>query len=162
MLCCRYLLKHNQYDGLDAVLEAYSKHHIYLLAQILVNFADLDDDGIAAVREAKIVTSIDVSEEGEVSVATSDAESSEDPNVVTFTPGADNITISNPLNGEMVAVGSKYYASPIAQLFSNVFNILSLKGVYWVPASSGQNPGVWIPISWKSRPGCLDQLEHLS
>ena len=22
---CRYLLKHNQYDGLDAVLEAYGK-----------------------------------------------------------------------------------------------------------------------------------------
>ena len=87
------------------------------------------------MRDAKIVTAIGVSEEGEVSVATSDAESSQDPNVVTFTPGADNITINNPLNGEMVAVGSKYYAKPIAQLFSNVFNILSLKGVYWVPAS---------------------------
>ena len=70
----------------------------------LLSFLDLDDDGIAAVRDAKIVTRIDVSDDGEVSVATSDAESSDDPNVVTFTPGVET-NITNPLNGETVSVG---------------------------------------------------------
>ena len=45
-----------------------------------------------------------MSDDGEVSVATSDAESSDDPNVVTFTPGVET-NITNPLNGETVSVG---------------------------------------------------------
>ena len=63
---------------------------------------DLDDDGIAAVREAKIITNIDLNEE-EVIIATFDAESEDNPNVVKFTPGI-KTNITNPLNGETVSV----------------------------------------------------------
>lgn len=65
---------------------------------------DLDDDGIAAVRDAKILSVISVSEEGEVRVATSDAEAEDtEANVVTFSPGV-KANITNPLNGETVEV----------------------------------------------------------
>ena len=65
-------------------------------------YLDLDDDGIAAVREAKIITNIDLNEE-EVIIATFDAESEDNPNVVKFTPGI-KTNITNPLNGETVSV----------------------------------------------------------
>ena len=65
---------------------------------------DLDDDGIAAVRDAKILSVISVSEEGEVRVATSDAEAQDtEANVVTFSPSV-KANITNPLNGESVEV----------------------------------------------------------
>ena len=102
---CRFLLKHNQYDGLDAVLEAYSKNYICEL-YIFVNLIpiDLDDGGIAAVRDANILSVISVSEEGEVRVATSDAEAEDtEANVVTFRAGV-KANITNPLNGETVEV----------------------------------------------------------
>ena len=58
---------------------------------------------MAAIREAKILTEISVGENGDISVATSDAESEDPANVVTFSPTkATNIT--NPLNGELVEV----------------------------------------------------------
>ena len=69
-------------------------------------FTDLDEDGIAAVRDAKIVTTIEVSEGGEVRVATSDAESEGEANIVTFTPATET-NITNPLNGETVAVSGR-------------------------------------------------------
>ena len=102
---CRFLLKHNQYDGLDAVLEAYSKNYICEL-YIFVNLIpiDLDEGGIAAVRDANILSVISVSEEGEVRVATSDAEAEDtEANVVTFRAGV-KANITNPLNGETVEV----------------------------------------------------------
>ena len=101
---CRYLLKHNQYDGLDAVLEAYSKN-VFLQGPFNNLFTiDLDDDGIAAVRDAKILSVISISEEGEVRIATSDAEAEDtEANVVTFSPGVKK-NITNPLNGEAVEV----------------------------------------------------------
>ena len=65
---------------------------------------DLDDDGIAAVRDAKILSVISISEEGEVRIATSDAEAEDtEANVVTFSPGVKK-NITNPLNGEAVEV----------------------------------------------------------
>lgn len=58
---------------------------------------------MAAIRDAKILTEISIGENGDISVATSDAESSDPANVVTFSPTvATNIT--NPLNGEVVEV----------------------------------------------------------
>lgn len=102
---CRYLLKHNQYDGLDAVLEAYSKNlttRTFFFDNLFT--IDLDDDGIAAVRDAKILSVISISEEGEVRIATSDAEAEDtEANVVTFSPGVKK-NITNPLNGEAVEV----------------------------------------------------------
>merc|ERR1711988_892680 len=70
MVTGRYLLKHNKYDGLEAVLGAY----------------DLQQEDITAIREAKILTEISLGEDGSVSVGTSDAESDDPPNVVTFSP----------------------------------------------------------------------------
>ena len=79
-------------------------------SRIFVNLflLDLDDDGIAAVRDAKILSVISVSEEGEVRVATSDAEAEDtEANVVTFSPGV-KANITNPLNGESVEVSGSY------------------------------------------------------
>ena len=58
------------------------------------------------MRDAKIVTTIEVSEGGEVRVATSDAESEGEANIVTFTPATET-NITNPLNGETVAVSGR-------------------------------------------------------
>ena len=66
---------------------------------------DLDEGGIAAVRDANILSVISVSEEGEVRVATSDAEAEDtEANVVTFRAGV-KANITNPLNcgGESTA-----------------------------------------------------------
>ena len=119
---CRYLLKHNQYDGLDAVLEAYSNlFYIFKCAIFIAGNLDLDDDGIAAVREAKIITNIEVNEDGEVIIATFDAESEDNPNVVKFTPEI-KTNITNPLNGETVSVSIYPFQIQInlGKLFSNI------------------------------------------
>ena len=76
---------------------------VYLSFTFTFCHIDLEEEGIKAVREAKIITEIDISEEGDISVATSDAEASDEPNVVTFTPGV-KTNITNPLNGETVTV----------------------------------------------------------
>merc|ERR1711964_62602 len=81
----RYLLRHNKYDGLETVLNAYG----------------VDEDAIQAIRDASIVTSIELLEDEMISIVTSDVESEDAANTVIFTPGtATNIT--NPLNGEPV------------------------------------------------------------
>ena len=84
------MLKHYKYDGLDAVLEAYG----------------LDKDGVEAVRAARIVTVVDSTEDGNVLISTSDADSEGEANTVTFTPGV-TTNITNPLNGEQVEVRGK-------------------------------------------------------
>ena len=48
---------------------------------------------MASQRNAKIVTTIEVSEGGEVQVATSNAESEGEANIVTFIPATDWISI---------------------------------------------------------------------
>ena len=79
---------------------------------------DLDDDGIAAVRDANILSVISVSEEGEVRVATSDAEAEDtEANVVTFRPGV-KANITNPLNGETVEVSRLLSHIWLCKLFS--------------------------------------------
>ena len=78
-------------------------HFIYKMCNFIDGCLDLDDDGIAAVREAKIITNIDVNDDGEVIIATFDAESEDNPNVVKFTPEI-KTNITNPLNGETVSV----------------------------------------------------------
>merc|ERR1712227_345831 len=114
----RYLLKHNQYDGLDAVLEAYN----------------LDDDGIAAVREAKIITNIDVNDDGEVIIATFDAESEDNPNVVKFTPEI-KTNITNPLNGETVSFEGSVLGPTMLRTKSRGLetNILEIKTWIFTP-----------------------------
>ena len=56
------------------------------------------------MRDAKILTVISMGEEGEVRVATSDAQAEDtEANVVSFRPGV-KTNITNPLNGETVEV----------------------------------------------------------
>ena len=56
------------------------------------------------MRDAKILTVISISDEGEVRVATSDAQAEDtEANVVSFRPGV-KTNITNPLNGETVEV----------------------------------------------------------
>ena len=56
------------------------------------------------MRDAKILTVISMGEEGEVRVATSDAQAEDtEANVVSFSPGV-KTNITNPLNGETVEV----------------------------------------------------------
>merc|ERR1712083_27645 len=81
----RYLLRHNKFDGLETVLEAYG----------------VDEDSIAAIRAASIVTSIELSDDEAITISTSDIDSEDAANTVIFTPGAPT-NISNPLNGETV------------------------------------------------------------
>lgn len=67
------------------------------------HISDLQQEDITAIREAKILTEISLGEDGSVSVGTSDAESDDPPNVVTFSPSV-STNITNPLNGEQVEV----------------------------------------------------------
>ena len=55
---------------------------------------------MASQRNAKIVTTIEVSEGGEVQVATSNAESEGEANIVTFIPATET-NITNPRNGAL-------------------------------------------------------------
>merc|ERR1711892_790782 len=81
----RYLLKRHMYDGLERVLTAYG----------------VEADSIKAIRDATIVTAIELSEDGMIAISTSDADSDDEANTVPFTPGTAT-NISNPLNGEAV------------------------------------------------------------
>merc|ERR1712241_45742 len=112
MVSGRFILKHNKYDGLEAVLGAY----------------DLEKEAVAAIRDAKILTEISIAENGDISVATSDAESKDPANVVTFAPTvATNIT--NPLNGEEVEFVGTVLTSTMLQTKSRGLdtNILEIK-----------------------------------
>ena len=59
---------------------------------------------MASQRNAKIVTTIEVSEGGEVQVATSNAESEGEANIVTFIPATDWIYIVSILTVFFVLV----------------------------------------------------------
>ena len=100
----RYLLKHSLYDGLDTVLQVYGQDltSLYIII-IYMQYAGIEEEGIAAIRDARIVTVIEVSEDGMIAISTSDADSDDEANTVTFTPGSAT-NISNPLNGETVEV----------------------------------------------------------
>ena len=54
----------------------------------------------------KILTTIKVSKGGSVRVASSDAEREGEANIVTFNPATET-NITNPLNGETIAVGGR-------------------------------------------------------
>ena len=54
------------------------------------------------------MTAIELSEEGMIAISTSDADSDDEANTVTFTPGTAT-NISNPLNGETVEVGILHF-----------------------------------------------------
>merc|ERR1712066_1815 len=118
MVTGRYLLKHNKYDGLEEVLGAY----------------DLDKEVVAAIRDAKILTEISLGDSGSVSVATSDAESSDPPNVVTFSPTV-STNITNPLNGEQVEFVGTVLTSTMLQTKSRGLdtNILEIKTWQFTP-----------------------------
>ena len=64
--------------------------------------ADVPREDIESIRDATIITSIEV-EDDFISIATSDADNPDQENVVSFVPG-DLVEISNPLNGETVEV----------------------------------------------------------
>merc|ERR1712061_68286 len=118
MVTGRYILKHNEYDGLEAVLGAY----------------DLEKEAVAAIREAKILTELSIGVNGDISVATSDAESEDPANVVTFSPTkATNIT--NPLNGELVEFVGTVLTSTMLQTKSRGLdtNILEIKTWQFTP-----------------------------
>ena len=66
-------------------------------------YEGLKNDSIQAIRDATIVTVIELSEDGMIAISTSDADSDDEANTVTFTPGTAT-NISNPLNGEAVEV----------------------------------------------------------
>merc|ERR1711981_105969 len=118
MVTGRYLLKHNQYDGLEEVLGAY----------------DLEKEAVTAIRDAKILTEISLSDSGSVSVATSDAESDDPPNVVTFSPTV-STNITNPLNGEQVEFVGTVLTSTMLQTKSRGLdtNILEIKTWQFTP-----------------------------
>merc|ERR1712212_904213 len=77
------LVPGSEYDGLDSVLEVYG----------------IEEEAVKAIRDARIVTVIDISEDEEISIATSEADSQDEANTVGFTPGTPT-NITNPLNGE--------------------------------------------------------------
>ena len=54
------------------------------------------------------MTAIDISEDGMIAISTSDADSEDAANTVTFTP-ATATNISNPLNGETVEVSQRCF-----------------------------------------------------
>ena len=54
------------------------------------------------------MTAIELSEGGMIAISTSDADRDDEANTVTFTPGTAT-NISNPLNGEIVEVGSLHF-----------------------------------------------------
>ena len=68
----------------------------------LSSVADVPREDIESIRDATIITSIEV-EDDFISIATSDADNPDQENVVSFVPG-DLVEISNPLNGETVEV----------------------------------------------------------
>ena len=71
-------------------------------ANTLSSVADVPREDIESIRDATIITSIEV-EDDFISIATSDADNPDQENVVSFVPG-DLVEISNPLNGETVEV----------------------------------------------------------
>ena len=83
--------------------------------------AGIEEEAVKAIRNARIVTVIDISEEGIVSIVTSEADTEEEANTVEFTPGTPT-NITNPLNGETVEV--------IFVVFSTFYNIFN-HAVYW-------------------------------
>ena len=107
-------MKHSLYDGLDTVLQVYGQDPTYIYIIIIyMHYAGIEEEGIAAIRDARIVTVIEVSEDGMIAISSSDADSDDEANTVTFTPGA-STNISNPLNDETVEVILSAKNNPIA------------------------------------------------
>jgi len=121
MVTGRYLLKHNKYDGLEAVLGAY----------------DLEEEAISAIRDAKILTEISLADDGSVTVATSDAESEDPPALVTFSPSV-TTNITNPLNGEQVEFVGTVLTSTMLQTKSRGLdtNIIEIKTWQFSPSGA--------------------------
>ena len=69
-----------------------------------LSYQGIEEEAVKAIRDARIVTVIDISEDEEISIATSEADSQDEANTVVFTPGTPT-NITNPLNGETVQVG---------------------------------------------------------
>ena len=64
---------------------------------------DVPKEDIEAIRDATIITTIEIDADGEFSITTSDAGNPEQANTVRFTDGEEN-SITNPLNGETLKV----------------------------------------------------------
>ena len=78
---------------------------LYSISNHIWSYEGVEADSIKAIRDATIVTVIELSEDGMVAISTSDADSDDEANTVTFTPGTAT-NISNPLNGEAVEVST--------------------------------------------------------
>lgn len=81
----RYKLKHHLHDGLEEVLKAF----------------EVPDEDIEAMRDATIITVIEIGENENISISTMDTAVEEQSNTVTFKIGK-SVNITNPLNGETV------------------------------------------------------------
>merc|ERR1739841_123687 len=97
----RFKLRHHDHDGLDRVLEAY----------------DVPKEDIEAIRDATIITTIEIDADGEFSITTSDAGNPEQANTVRFTDGEEN-SITNPLNGETLKVVAEILSPTTIQIRS--------------------------------------------
>jgi hypothetical protein len=60
---------------------------------------DVSKEDIEAIRAATIITTIEINDDGMMSISTSDADSPEQANTVSFTPGR-AVNITDPLNGK--------------------------------------------------------------
>ena len=63
----------------------------------------VQNETIEAIRNTRIVTIIEINDDGRIKMSTSNADTDDEPNAVTFQPGIPS-NITNPLNGEDVEV----------------------------------------------------------
>ena len=68
-----------------------------------VPITDVPKEDIEAIRDATIITSIEIDANGQFSITTSSAGNPEQANTVSFIDGEEN-SIINPLNGETLKV----------------------------------------------------------
>ena len=73
------------------------------LPHLTAPVTDVPKEDIEAIRDATIITTIEIDADGEFSITTSDAGNPEQANTVRFTDGEEN-SITNPLNGETLKV----------------------------------------------------------
>ena len=140
----RYLLQHSLYDGLDSVLEVYGGWCTYS-QYLFICVPGIEEEAVKAIRNARIVTVIDISEDGMVSIVTSEADTEGEANTVEFTPGTPT-NITNPLNGETVEV-------ILLVIFSTFYNIFN-PAVYWENVDTLHHAD---QVIWSGHQDCGDQ-----
>ena len=110
--------------------------------------ADVPREDIESIRDATIITSIEV-EDDFISIATSDADNPDQENVVSFVPG-DLVEISNPLNGETVEVLDD--GNTLLKLFLSQFVATVLSPTMIQTRSEGVDSGTIEVKTWTFMP----------